>query len=248
MSDVIDELAAQWRACRHLLVLTGAGLSTESGIPDVRSVATGQVRQPGCADALSLRFFQQDPAAFWSAFRTLFPFGTTGSACPDTGHRLLAQLAATDKTVTVVTQNIDGLHQRAGSPHVIEAHGSVERLVCPACLCRDHDATCQVQPVPHCHCCGEVLKPDVVLHGEPVEAMDAALAALAEADCLWVMGSSLEAGPVNQLPALARHWRMPSALVNLQPTALDSRFDLCLHRPIGEVCAKFRQILGFDSD
>lgn len=89
-----------------------------------------------------------------------------------------------------------------------------------ACLCRDHDATCQVQPVPHCHCCGEVLKPDVVLHGEPVEAMDAALAALAEADCLWVMGSSLEAGPVNQLPALARHWRMPSALVNLQLTAL----------------------------
>ena len=91
-------------------------------------------------------------------------------------------------------------------------------------------------------------KPDDVLYGEPVEAMEAALVALAEADCLWVMGSSLEAGPVNQLPALARHWRMPSALVNLQPTALDSRFDLCLHRPIGEVCAKFRQILGFDSD
>ncbi len=248
MSDVIDELAAQWRACRHLLVLTGAGISTESGIPDFRSATAVQTRQPDFADVLSLRFFQQDPAAFWLAFRRIFPFGTSRTVYPNTGHRLLAQLAATGKAVTVVTQNIDGLHQRAGSPHVIEAHGSVERLVCPACLCREHDAACRHQPVPCCHCCGEVLKPDVVLYGEPVEAMDAALVALAEADCLWVMGSSLEAGPVNQLPALARHWRMPSALVNLQPTALDSRFDVCLHRPIGEVCAKFRQILGFDSD
>lgn len=235
MSELLDTLAQWIAASRRLVVMTGAGISTESGIPDFRSYNGRYTRDCSLPEVLSIDYFHRDPVSFWAAFKDIFQLKLSAGHVPNDGHRLLAALERGGRQVTVVTQNVDGLHGRAGSSHVVEVHGTVDRALCPNCGAAHDLEWINAHPLPECSRCGDILKPDVVLYGEAVERMDEALAALPGSDLLLVMGSSLEVGPINQLPMFARRTGVRTALVNLGPTQFESAFDLRLTDRIGPV-------------
>lgn len=230
----LDTLAGWLAEARHIAVLTGAGMSTESGIPDFRSYQGRYTQHASLAEVLSIDYFQHSPANFWQAFKEIFELKLVGNKQPNAGHRFLAWLETQGKTVSVLTQNIDGLHQRAGSREVVEVHGTLQRAVCPACG-RMHDlAHVLASPLPRCLSCCTPLKPDVVLYGEAVSQFEAALLKVLDADVLLVLGSSLEVGPINLLPLEAHQHGIDCALINLDPTRLDRCFDLVFRAPIGQ--------------
>lgn len=230
----LDTLAGWLAEARHIAVLTGAGMSTESGIPDFRSYQGRYTQHASLAEVLSIDYFQHNPAKFWQAFKEIFELKLVGNKQPNAGHRFLAWLETQGKTVSVLTQNIDGLHQRAGSREVVEVHGTLQRAVCPACG-RMHDlAHVLASPLPRCLSCCTPLKPDVVLYGEAVSQFEAALLKVLDADVLLVLGSSLEVGPINLLPLEAHQHGIDCALINLDPTRLDRCFDLVFRAPIGQ--------------
>ena len=230
----LDTLAGWLAEARHIAVLTGAGMSTESGIPDFRSYQGRYTQHASLAEVLSIDYFQHNPTNFWQAFKEIFELKLVGNKQPNAGHRFLAWLETQGKTVSVLTQNIDGLHQRAGSREVVEVHGTLQRAVCPACG-RMHDlAHVLASPLPCCLSCCTPLKPDVVLYGEAVSQFEAALLKVLDADVLLVLGSSLEVGPINLLPLEAHQHGIDCALINLDPTRLDRCFDLVFRAPIGQ--------------
>lgn len=230
----LDTLAGWLAEARHIAVLTGAGMSTESGIPDFRSYQGRYTQHASLAEVLSIDYFQHNPTNFWQAFKEIFELKLVGNKQPNAGHRFLAWLETQGKTVSVLTQNIDGLHQRAGSREVVEVHGTLQRAVCPACG-RMHDlAHVLASPLPRCLSCCSPLKPDVVLYGEAVSQFEAALLKVLDADVLLVLGSSLEVGPINLLPLEAHQHGIDCALINLDPTRLDGCFDLVFRAPIGQ--------------
>lgn len=230
----LDTLAGWLAEARHIAVLTGAGMSTESGIPDFRSYQGRYTQHASLAEVLSIDYFQHNPTNFWQAFKEIFELKLVGNKQPNAGHRFLAWLETQGKTVSVLTQNIDGLHQRAGSREVVEVHGTLQRAVCPACG-RMHDlAHVLASPLPRCLSCCTPLKPDVVLYGEAVSQFEAALLKVLDADVLLVLGSSLEVGPINLLPLEAHQHGIDCALINLDPTRLDRCFDLVFRAPIGQ--------------
>lgn len=221
MTDInpsLSRLQGLLDQAQRIAVLTGAGMSTESGIPDFRSANGLWSRDMSLAEAVSIDYFRRDPAAFWLAFRDIFHLKLVGGYQPNDGHRFLAALEAAGKEVTVLTQNIDGLHGRAGSRRVLEMHGTLLTASCPGCG--------EVHPLdyverlalPECRYCHGVLKPDVVLYGEAVPLIEPAFDAALAADLLLVMGSSLEVSPVNLIPAEAARAGIPCALVNYTPT------------------------------
>ena len=230
----LDTLAGWLAEARHIAVLTGAGMSTESGIPDFRSYQGRYTQNASLAEVLAIDYFQHNPAGFWQAFKEIFELKLVGNKQPNAGHRFLAWLETQGKTVSVLTQNIDGLHQCAGSREVVEVHGTLQRAVCPACG-RVHDlAHVLASPLPRCLSCCTPLKPDVVLYGEAVSQFEAALLKVLDADVLLVLGSSLEVGPINLLPLEAHQHGIDCALINLDATRLDGCFDLVFRAPIGQ--------------
>ncbi|WP_261174582.1 NAD-dependent protein deacylase [Chromobacterium amazonense] len=224
----------------RIAVLTGAGMSTESGIPDFRSADGLWSRDMSLADVVSIDYFRRAPAAFWQAFREIFRIKLVGDYQPNDGHRFLAALEQAGKEVTILTQNIDGLHGRAGNRRVLEMHGTLLSASCPDCATPHPLDYVQQHEVPPCRRCGAVLKPDVVLYGEAVPLIDVAFQAALNADLLLVMGSSLEVSPVNLIPLEAARAGIPCALINYTPTRFDSLFDLCIQAGIGETCRGLR--------
>jgi NAD-dependent deacetylase len=218
-------------------VLTGAGVSTESGIPDFRS-PTGLWAQFDPLEYGSIYAFQSDPEKVWRFYAPRFSMLT--DAEPNAAHVALAELERRGLVGAVVTQNIDLLHERAGSREVVEVHGSIRTSSCPRC--RRSYALVEVLPlvadgVPRCGDCGAVLKPDVVFFGEmlPLDAMTRATQLAREAALLLVVGSSLEVYPVAGLPddTLAAGGRL--AILNRGPTPYDGRADLKIDASAGEV-------------
>jgi NAD-dependent deacetylase len=216
------ELAALLVERQPCVVLTGAGISTESGIPDFRS-PTGIWAEVDPFEVASIQAFRRDPERVWSFYRQRI--GMLLEAEPNAGHLAIAELERRGLVQAVVTQNIDTLHARAGSREVVEVHGSIRRAECPRCLWTlDTDgvlAQLEDHPAPLCAQCGEILKPGVTLFGEllPPGAMERATELARGAGLLLVVGSSLEVWPVAGLPLEARAY----AIVNRGPTALDDR-------------------------
>ena len=231
MSDVA--LAALVRERQPCVVLTGAGISTESGIPDFRS-ASGLWADVDPFEVASIEAFRRDPERVWSFYRARIH--SLLSAEPNPGHRALAELERRGLVQAVVTQNIDTLHSRAGSRDVVEVHGSIRTAECLHCLWSlGMDgvlAQLEEHPAPLCVHCGEVLKPGVTLFGEllPEAAMERATALARGAALMLVVGSSLEVWPVAGLPLEAG----ALAIVNRGPTALDHRALLKIDAPAGE--------------
>ena len=187
-------LARLIRANQPCVVLTGAGVSTESGIPDFRS-STGIWAEFDPAEYASLPAFRADPTKVWRFYKPRIAM--LAEAEPNAAHRALAALEEAGFVEAVVTQNIDLLHERAGSRNLVEVHGSIRTASCLACRTRlpfaDVVSALQDAPAPPCPECGEILKPDVVMFGEllPVAAIDRATALAREAALLLVVGSTL---------------------------------------------------------
>jgi NAD-dependent deacetylase len=226
-------LAELIRSQQPCVVLTGAGMSTESGIPDFRS-ATGIWAQYDPMEVATIDAFRRDPARVWEFYARRL--GVLGPVEPNDGHRAIAELERRGLVDLVVTQNVDGLHQRAGSSEVIEVHGSLREAVCTACGRREPMEAVQRQldeePVPICPACREVLKPGVVMFGEllPQAEIDRASFAARAAALTLVVGSSLEVWPAAGLPLESR----ALAIVNRGPTALDGRAVLKIDAGAGE--------------
>jgi NAD-dependent deacetylase len=224
-------LARLIRTHQPCVVLTGAGMSTESGIPDFRS-ATGIWAEFDPAEYASLRAFRSDPEKVWRFYKPRIAMLT--EAEPNAGHFALAALERAGLVDAVVTQNIDLLHERAGTRSLVEVHGSIRTASCPACgesYPRD-DVLAQLvdADAPACERCGSILKPDVVFFGEllPAAAIERASELARSASLLLVVGSSLEVHPVAALPeeTLLAGGRL--AIVNQAPTPYDGRADLKL--------------------
>jgi len=214
-------------------VLTGAGISTESGIPDFRS-PTGIWAEVDPFEVATIDAFRRDPERVWSFYRARIH--SLLEAEPNPGHHALAELERRGLVQAVVTQNIDTLHTRAGSRDVVEVHGSIRSSVCLACGREqglgDVLAQLEERPAPLCAACGTILKPGVVLFGEllPAAAVDRATELAGSAELMLVVGSSLEVWPVAGLPFEAR----AIAIVNRGPTALDDRALLKIDAGAGE--------------
>ena len=213
----------------------GAGVSTESGIPDFRStdgLYNMQYKYPPEA-IISRSFFDRDPEEFYRFYRDkmLFP-----DAKPNAAYLKLAELERAGKLKAVVTQNIDGLHQAAGSGVVYELHGSVHRNYCMKCRqFYDLDFIYHSQGIPKCRVCGGIVKPDVVLYEENLdeETMEAAVLAISRADMLIIGGTSLAVYPA---AGLIRYYQGDKlVLINKSPTPYDNRANLILNGPIGEI-------------
>ena len=226
-------LAALIRERQPCVVLTGAGVSTESGIPDFRS-ATGIWAEVDPFEVASIQAFRRDPARVWGFYRERLH--VLREAEPNAAHEALAELERRGLVEAVVTQNIDLLHTRAGSEDVVEVHGSIRSAQCLGCLWTEPADEILLQlestATPTCPQCGEVLKPGVVLFGEllPALAMERATQLARGARLMLVVGSSLEVWPVAGLPLEARAF----AIVNRGPTSLDDRAVLRLDAGAGE--------------
>jgi NAD-dependent protein deacetylase/lipoamidase len=232
MSGVrLAELLERRRPC---VVLTGAGISTESGIPDFRS-AGGIWARYDPAEVATIDAFRRDPARVWEFYG--LRLDALAHSEPNEGHLALAELEEQGWIRAVVTQNVDGLHQRARSRNVVEVHGSLREAACIHCGFRVPmaDAVASL-PLPPCPECGEILKPGVVMFGEllPAAAMERAQALAAEAGVLLVVGSSLEVHPVAGLPGVTLAAGGALAILNHGSTPWDSRADLVLDLAAGE--------------
>jgi NAD-dependent deacetylase len=237
-------LADLIRSAQPCVALTGAGVSTESGIPDFRS-ARGLWREVDPFQVASIEAFQEDPERVWEWYAARIDLLT--GAEPNAAHRALAQLEHDGLLRAVVTQNIDLLHGRAGSRDVVEVHGSILTAVCLSCGARLPLAGVRrLLPLPRCGACGAVLKPDVVLFGElvPDRAMARATQLAREAALLLVVGSSLEVWPVAGLPqeTLSAGGRL--AIVNRGPTPYDGAAALTLDAAAGEILAETARLLS----
>ena len=236
-TEALREIIA---SARDLVFFGGAGVSTESGIPDFRSAGGLYAAQHSYGappeDILSIQFFEDSPEVFFDYYvhQVLHP-----DAQPNAAHRALARLEDEGRLRAVVTQNIDGLHQLAGSRTVHELHGSVRRNSCRECG-EPHDVAASVAGaaspggVPRCRRCGGVVRPDVVLYGEMLDddVVAAAVDAIRAADVLIVGGTSLVVYPAAGLVHYYRGDRL--VLINRDPTPYDELAHLVLRAPIGQ--------------
>ncbi|MGI6028822.1 MAG: NAD-dependent protein deacylase [Candidatus Heteroscillospira sp.] len=229
------ERLSQWiRGSENIVFFGGAGVSTESGLKDFRSV-DGLYREKyeyPPEVMLSHSFFMANPEAFYRFYRDKL---MVKGVKPNVTHYRLAELEREGKLRAIVTQNIDGLHQAAGSRNVLELHGSTERYTCMRC--HRHfgaEALEGGENVPRC-ACGGIIRPDVVLYEEGLDeqVLDAAIEAIRNADVLIIGGTSLMVYPAAGLVDIYRGNKL--ALINRDATPMDSRADLVLHESLGRV-------------
>jgi NAD-dependent deacetylase len=243
----VERLAELISSRRPCVVLTGAGVSTESGIPDFRS-PTGIWADFDPLEYASLDAFRADPAKVWSFYAPRFAMLT--EAEPNAAHAAIAELERRGLVRAVITQNIDLLHERAGSRDVVEVHGSIRTSSCLACGASyplsEVAAQLESRDAPVCTQCGELLKPDVVFFGEllPLAAIDRAYALAGEAGLLLVVGSALEVWPVAELPLVTRRGGGTVAIVNRGPTARDGDAELRIDGSAGETLEGVLAALG----
>jgi len=232
-----EHLASLIVEAQPCVILTGAGVSTESGIPDFRS-RTGLWSTYDPMEYATIDAFRRDPAKVWDFYSKRL--GVLEEAEPNAAHLALAELERLGLVEAVVTQNVDRLHHAAGSRHVIEVHGSIRSASCLACGHREEfDRVVELLPVPTCADCGAVLKPDVVMFGEllPAGAIEDALRLVRRAGLLLVVGSSLEVYPVAGLVEDARTAGARIAIVNRGSTPFDGVADLKVDASAAETLA-----------
>ncbi len=246
MPDSTRRLAELLAGARHAVVLTGAGISTESGIPDFRS-AGGIWERYDPMKVATMSTFLTDPREFWAFHRPRIDM--LAGVEPNAAHRAVAELERRGIVKAVITQNIDRLHSRAGSREVIEVHGSLDRGVCLRCethvsmdelTARADDAD---DGVPRCADCGFQMKSTVILFEErlPPEEIEAAYRHAEAADVLLVIGSSLLVAPVSQIPPMVVSRGGDLAILTESETPYDSRCTVRLH---GRAGAQMTEVLA----
>jgi NAD-dependent deacetylase len=238
------------KTARHAVALTGAGISTPSGIPDFRSRASGLWERYDPFTVASLTAFRHYPEKFFNWVHPLVQ-GIV-QAKPNRAHYALADLEKAGYLAGVITQNIDDLHRRAGSKRVYEVHGHLRQATCVACFtvydCEGfiEEFTKTGNP-PHCGKCGAILKPDVVLIGEqlPYEVVQQAIRLLEDCDLVLIAGSSLEVTPVCTFPIQPLNHGAHMIIINNDPTFLDERADVVFREDVEHVLPRIAdEVLG----
>ena len=243
MSAAIAEVAAWLHASRTTVVLTGAGVSTESGIPDFRGPDGIWTRDPSAERLSNIGYYVADPQVRRESWRRRVEHPAWG-AVPNDAHRALAELDRAGRISLLVTQNIDGLHLAAGSSpaRLIEIHGSIRESACLACgdrrpMPETLERVRAGDPDPACLACGGILKSATVSFGQNLdpELLERADAAAAASDLFLAIGTSLSVYPVARLPELALAGGARLVIVNAEPTPLDDRAHAILRGTAGEI-------------
>lgn len=236
----IEDAAVLFRRAKRAVVLTGAGISTPSGIPDFRSEGSGLWSRDEPMEVASLTTFRTAPERFFNWFRPLA--GQMFYAQPNAAHTALAEFEGSGNLKTIITQNIDTLHQKAGSKNVIETHGTLRTLSCTDCF-KKFDSEpflksfIEDEKIPLCPYCNAILKPDVILFGEqlPQAAWYEAQRAVRQCDVMLVAGSSLEVLPVAGLPMQALDHGAHLIIINNTPTYANVRADIVIMDDVSSV-------------
>ncbi len=239
----VDGLVDLWRASPRVVVLTGAGISTDSGISDFRGPNGLWTRNPAAQAMFDIQTYMRDPEIrrmAWANRRE----NPSWTAEPNRGHHALAGLQRAGHLDTLLTQNIDGLHQRAGSTDVLELHGTIWEVSCLSCGGRwpTPEVLARPEPDPPCLLCGGILKTATISFGQPLDAdvLDAAFLAASRADLLVAIGTSLQVTPVAGLAGVA-----PSlAIVNAEPTPYDEDAEVIVRDPISDVLDEVHRSLA----
>ncbi|MDX9993373.1 MAG: NAD-dependent deacylase [Anaerolineales bacterium] len=238
--DEIDYAADLIRQAKYSVALTGAGISTPSGIPDFRSEGKGLWARDEPLEVASQTTFRTHPEKFFDWFRPLA--GSIIEAQPNQAHLALTALQKNGKLQAIVTQNIDILHQKAGSSRVIEMHGTLASLTCTQCYLKveyQHYLSGFIEDnrLPYCPSCGALLKPDVILFGEqlPQKAWYQAQAETRKCDLMIVIGSSLEVLPVAGLPMQAVDRGAHLIIINNSPTYISVRADINIYEDVAQI-------------
>lgn len=240
LSASLEKAAAMIRDAKNAVALTGAGSSTPSGIPDFRSSGSGLWTRSSPMEVASLTAFRKQPERFFEWLRPLASHLL--SAEPNPAHHALARLEKHKHLETVITQNIDGLHQRAGSANVLQVHGTLSTLTCIECY-QQVNSNAYVKPyvedgmIPRCDACGNYLKPDVVLFEEqlPAQIWLKARRAAESCDLILVAGTSLVVSPVAQLPERAKNNGASLIIVNKSSTYMDEQADIVITGDVSEI-------------
>ncbi len=246
--ESLEPVIALLRRARYTVALTGAGISTRSGIPDFRSPRSGLWEQVNPAEVGSLYGFRHHPERFYHWIRPLARLILTAS--PNPAHLALARLERNGHLKSIITQNIDMLHERAGSRTIYEIHGHLRELTCIHCFAVFPagplvNTFVEAGQVPYCPRCGHVLKPNVILLGEqlPARALAAARREARQCDLMLVIGSSLEVYPAAELPLLAQRAGAALVFINLGSTALDPLADAVIHADVVDVLPRLADAL-----
>lgn len=233
MKNVIDWI----QQATSIVVLTGAGMSTESGIPDFRS-KEGRWQQVDPLTVATVEALKSNYALFQSFYRARIQ--ALVDVTPHNGYYILAKWQQQKRVTHIATQNVDRLHQKAGATHVSELHGNIETTRCQSCGKQYDDAT---RFLNEARCtCGGALRPNVVLFGEylPEEAWEKTIQAIRHADIVFVIGTSLSVYPVNQLPSMTTGKLI---YINLEPASNDQQFDATFYGKAGEILAQLDELL-----
>ncbi len=243
--DKIKRLAELLKAAKNIACLTGAGMSTESGIPDYRSTS-GLYNTLTSEEVFDINRFNRDPSQFFKVSGPLYC--AIVEAQPNAGHLALAELESKfNKNVSIATQNIDGLHQKAGSQKVFEVHGTMRTLTCRKCgaqvVSDDYLPLFKNGETLYCKC-GGVFKPDITFYGEslPEKAFTDSIYAFRRCDLAIVLGTSLVVYPAASLPSQKPH-SSKLVIINRSETAMDEEADLVINDSIGNVLPKALELL-----
>ncbi|GAB4527453.1 MAG: NAD-dependent deacylase [Anaerolineales bacterium] len=235
MSTFAPEMLSYLRACTRLVVLTGAGVSAESGVPTFRDAQSGLWARFNPQDLATPQAFRRNPALVWDWYA--YRRDLIAAVSPNLAHRALAALETHYPEFTLVTQNIDDLHRAAGSQRVIELHGNIRRVRCFECDALAQGWESSTEKPPRCRQCGGLLRPDVVWFGEalPRQALEDALRATQSCQAFFSMGTSGMVEPAASLPFLAKRRGALVVEINLEPTPLSAAADYAFHARAGEV-------------
>lgn len=226
----VERVADLIKDARKIAVFTGAGISTASGIPDFRSAA-GIYPAESNTSVFDLSLFRRDPDVFYTFARTFYP--TISNAQPNAAHDAIVQWQGLGKDVAVITQNVDDLHQRAGSDPVYTVHGDYTRSTCLSCHATVETATLAAclenGDIPTCDCSG-VFKPDITFFGEmlPEHDWEQSIQAVQQSDLVVVLGTSLTVYPAALMPTYRNH-DTPLIIVNQDPTPMDGDATAVIH-------------------
>jgi len=244
---LIEEARALVRESRYMVALTGAGISTPSGIPDFRSADSGLWEEVDPMAVASIHAFRQQPQAFYD---WIYPLAQQIlQAQPNAAHQALAQMETRGPLKSVITQNIDLLHARAGSSTIYEVHGHLRQATCLACRELFNGESIlheflDTGVAPCCPSCGGALKPNVILFGEllPVDVLNQAQQQAQRCDLMIVAGSSLEVLPAGNLPVMAKQSGARLIFVNLSETHLDYLADVVIHADVVDVLPRLAAV------
>jgi len=233
-TEKIHRAVALFKNSNYVVSFTGAGISTESGIPDFRSPDSGLWQGADPMETASIFGFKKNPQNFYNWVRPLAK--TTMDAQPNLAHMALARLEQIGYLKSIITQNIDMLHTRAGNKTVHELHGHMREATCISCFSVFDGEPILLQfiedgIVPHCPNCQGVIKPNVILFGEqlPIQVFQAAQKATRESDLMIIIGSSLEVAPASDIPLLATYTGAKLIIINLEPTMADNKADVVIN-------------------